>query len=102
MQQAAGTGAVHDHAARFQFDAQFVQSQFAGLGHPLPHESGMRRKFAPARRMALTARRQRTGLATKLHQLVHKTRRHTEMPRSLPVPMTLVDKRGNTLTQRHR
>jgi hypothetical protein len=102
MQQAADTGAVDDHSARFQRDAQFVQRQFSCRRHPLPHKAGMRRKLAPARRMALTARCQRAGLTPKLHQLVHKTRRHAEMPSRFPIAVPLIDKRSNTLTQRHR
>ena len=102
VQQAADAGAVNRHPAILKLDAQLVQRQFAGLRHPLAHKRSMRRKLTPARRMALTAWRQRTGLAPKLHQFVHEARRHPEMTRRLPVAVTFIDKRSNTLTHSHR
>ena len=58
VQQATDAGAMNHHPATLKLDAQFVQRQFAGLRHPLPHEGGVRHQLAPtARRMALTARR---------------------------------------------
>jgi hypothetical protein len=102
VQQAADIGAVHDHAAAFQFHAQFVQRQFPRLSHSLAHEGGMRRKLAATWCMALAARLQRASLPPQLHQLVHEPRRNPEMPRRLPVPMSLVNIRSNTNPQRHR
>jgi hypothetical protein len=102
VQQAADIGAVHDHAAAYQFDAQFVQRQFPCLCHPLAYEGGMRRKLASTRCMALAARLQRASLPPQLHQLVHEPGRNPEMPRCLPVSMTLVNIRSNTHPQRHR
>jgi len=93
---------VDHHAARFQFDAQFVQRQFACRRYPLAHEAGMGRELASARSVTLTARRQRARLAPELYQLVHETRRHVKAPRSLPVAVTLIHIRGNTFTQCHR
>jgi len=102
VQQAADIGAVHNHAAAFQLDAQFVQRQFPCLSHPLAHERGMRRKLASTRCMALATWLQRASLPPQLHQLVHETRRNAEMPGGFPVSMPLLDIRSNTLTQRHR
>jgi len=59
-------------------------------------------KLAAARAVPLPARLQRTRPATQLHQIVHELRRNPKMPGRLPVAVALIDKRCNTLTQRHR
>jgi hypothetical protein len=51
--------------------------------------------------MTLPARLQRASLTAQLHQLVHETWRHPEMPRRLAVAVTFIDIPSNTLTQRH-
>jgi len=93
---------VDADSAALQFDTQLIQRQFADLGKPLPDECGMPRQLAHARRMALTARLQRARLPLQLHQIVHKTRRHPEMARRLPVTMAFIHIRSHTLTQRQR
>jgi hypothetical protein len=102
VEQPADIRAVHAHAASFQLDTQFVQRQIAGLGDPPAHEIDLAGKLAAARPVPLPARLQRTRFGPQLHQIVHEARRNPEMPRRLPVAVSLIDKRCNTLTQRQR
>jgi hypothetical protein len=93
---------MHRHAAFLQLDTQLVQRQIAILFQPLAHEAGVIGQLAAAHSMALSAWLERARLGAQLHQIVHKTRRHPEMPRRITVAVTLVNIRRNTLTQRHR
>ena len=101
MEKTADIGAMHDDAASGQFNAQFVQRQFAVLGQPLAHPVSMRIQLT-ATDMALPPRRKRAGLSLQNHQVVHETRRHPEMASRLPMTVALFDKRHNTTTQRDR
>jgi len=102
MQQAPDIGAVDADPTALQFDTQLIQRQFANLGKPLPDEFGMPCQLAHARRMALAARLQRARQSPQPHQIVHKTRRHPEMARRLPVTVAFIDIPSHTLTQCQR
>jgi hypothetical protein len=49
------------------------------------------RQFAVIAAIALAARCQRTGLASQFDELVDEFRRHSKVPRRLPVSVTVVD-----------
>ena len=101
MEKTADVGAVYDDAPSGQFNAQLVQRQFAVLGQALAHPIAMRIQLA-ASQMALPPRRKRAGLSLQDDQVVHETRRYSEMASCLPMTVALFDKRNNTTTQRDR
>src|SRR4029453_14628579 len=101
MKKATDIGAMHDDAASGEFHAQFVQRQLAIRRHSLAHPIAMPIQLA-ATQMTLSSRRKRTSLTLQDHQIVYETRRHPEMPRSLPMAMAFLDKRNDTTTQGDR
>ncbi|ACP25429.1 putative amino-terminus of transposase for insertion sequence for NGRIS-7a [Sinorhizobium fredii NGR234] len=101
VEKTANIGAVHDDAAPGEFQAQFVQRQVAILRQALADPLAMRVQLA-ATQMALPPWRQRSGRAFELHQIVHETRRHPEVPGRGPMAVTVLDKRNDTTTQSKR
>lgn len=89
---------MHDDAASGEFQAQFVQRQFTILVQAPAHPVTMRIQLA-ATHMTLPPWRERSGLPLQDHQGVHKTRRHAEVSRRLPMAVTFLDKRNNSTTQ---
>lgn len=102
VEKAAHIRAVDRHAAPLQLYAQLVQRHFAVLRQPLTNEVGMRGKLACPRAMPLPARRKRARFGLQLHHIVHKARRHPEMPGRLAVTIAFLHKRNNPTTQLHR
>ncbi len=90
------------HPAPFQFNAQFVERQFANFSNSLPNKISMRTELAAAGPVPLTARGQRTRFSTQLHQIVHEARRNPEMPRRIAIAMTFIHIRSHTSTQLER
>jgi hypothetical protein len=79
VQQASNTGAVNAHAAPLKLDTQLIERQIAVLLDTLAHKLSVPGKLATTHAMALPAGLKRTRLGFELHQIVHKTRRNTEV-----------------------
>jgi hypothetical protein len=102
VQQTADIRAVDRHPTTFQRNAQLVEGHVAVRLNLDADEVGMRAKLAPTHPMALRARLNRTRLGPQLHQIVHKARRHPEMPRCLTVAVAFIHKRCDAHPNIHR
>jgi len=101
MQKACHIGAMHNDTAPGQVQAQLIQCKLAILIQALAYPVAMCIQLA-ATHMTLPSRRERSGLPLQDHQIVHKTRRHAEVPCRFTMAMTILDKRNDTTTQRDR
>jgi hypothetical protein len=102
MQKPSDGGAMDVDAALGEFDTQFVQGRFAMGGDTLQHPCTVRRKLCPTKRMALLGRSKRSAGPVKDHHVVDEMGRNAEMPSRLPVTISLINKRNDTLTQLDR
>lgn len=82
----------------FQFQPQLVQRQIAPFAQPPTDPRFQAPQLAGPPQIALPFGRKRTRLATKLDHVINEFRRNPEMPRRLPVAMTLIDKSNNAGT----
>ena len=82
------------HCGHFYDD--LVQRQIAFGRHPLPQPAAIRGQLARGM-IVLDLRSKTPGLALQDHHVVHKARRHQEVPRRLTMPMPLLDKCGHRL-----
>ena len=82
-----------------QFHGQLIERDLALLGDAGLDPAGHARQLAVPTAVALRPRIQRSGFPPQLDQIVHKSRRHPEMPGCFSMPVTLIDKRGDTLAQ---
>ena len=86
---------------RGQFRDDLVQRQVALDRQPVAQPGAAARQLARGT-IALRLRQEATVLALEDHHVVHKARRHPKMPRGLPVPMPLLDKRDDPTAKFHR
>jgi len=87
---------MHRHAMPCgQFCHDLVQRQVAPDRQPLPQPVAVRGELALGM-VALRLRRKPAALALQDHHVVHKTRRHPEMPRRLAMPVPFLNKSDHT------
>ncbi len=79
-----------------QFRGQFIKRDLAPGRHARLNPIRHRRQLTVSAAIALPPRRQRSGLAPQLHQIVDELRRHTKVPRRLTVPVALIDIGNNS------
>ena len=102
LQQTAHRGPVHVHSAPGQLHNQLVQGHLAVLVNPLPDPIRMTAQLAISSCVTLPLGRKQTGLALQDHHVVHKPWGNSEMGRSRPSAVTLLDKCDNTSTKFNR
>ena len=88
-----------DPAFPFQLHAQFIQGQLTAFRYPGTKPDLHTLIFAVMPAVPLPLRFKRTRLAAKHDQVVHKTRRNTEVARRRPVRVPFVNKINNSTTQ---
>lgn len=67
-----------------------------------PDPAGYTRQFAKSATIALWSRCKRSGFAPQFDQIVHKSQRHSDVLHCFAVPVPLIDKRDDALTQFYR
>ncbi len=103
MQPTTDRRAVHrDVVNPVQFLTQLIQRQIAALGQARPRPAAKLPQLAHMPRMALPLRLKRARLATQLDHVIHEFRRNPEVTRRFSVPMPIIDKGNNTLSQLYR
>ncbi len=85
-----------------QFQAQLIQGQIAPLPQTGAHPGRQAVQLAGPSQIALPLGQKRAGLPAQLDHVIDEFRRNPEMPGRLPVTMTFVNKRDNTVSQLNR
>lgn len=90
--------AVHVNAMGFgQFHDQRVERDLALCGDARPDPAGHAGRLAVAAAVAVRKRRQRSGCAPQLDQIVHELRRHPDVARRRAMPAPFIDKGHHAL-----
>jgi hypothetical protein len=101
VQHASNARAMHNDAALCKLEAQFVKRQITLLSHTFTEPCSMVAQLAAAD-MALSSWQQRARFTLQDNKVIHKPRRHPEMPRRLAMGVTFFNERNNTGTQLDR
>jgi hypothetical protein len=102
VEKSADCGAVDQHTASGQLDAQLIQRDLSIVGNTLGNPFAVCRQLASTRGMALSGRRQRARRPMEDHHIVDKSGRHSEMPGGFPMAIAFFHKRNHTHTQLDR
>ena len=102
VQPFADRTAMHAHSVHHrQLSHDLVQRQVALHRQPVPQPASVGGQLALCV-IALSQRGKAAAVTLQDHHVVHEPRRNPEVPRSLPMPMTFLNKRDHAAAQLYR
>ena len=102
MEPTADCRAVHRDVVKLrQFQAQFIQGQFALFRHTRAHPTIQTLQLPRPPQIALRLRQKRARFPAQFDHVIDEFRRNKEMPGRLPVTVPFVNKSHDPLSQLH-